>query len=81
MLDHLWSHDCLDNVELDRCVHRGSSARSHQWIVIVFVDSGHGEDMKDINKAEDVEEEGDAREDEDERLGGGTTGDSDGGEF
>jgi hypothetical protein len=40
-----------------------------------------GMTWKDIDKAEDIEEEGDAGEDEDERLGGETTGDGDGGEF
>jgi hypothetical protein len=69
MLNHFCSHGCLDNVELDRCVHRGSSSQLCQWIVIVFIESGHGEDVKDIDKAEDIEEEGGAGEDEDERLG------------
>jgi hypothetical protein len=50
-------------------VHRGSSSQLCQWIVIVFIESGHGEDVKDIDKAEDIEEEGGAGEDEDERLG------------
>jgi hypothetical protein len=34
--------------------------------MIVFIDSGYGEDVKDIDKAEDIEEEGDVGEDEDE---------------